>query len=97
MELILTEAEKKANTWLELDDESVGKVVKSVALKLAQYSEETAKIALFSAAILIIGKVNDTNAETFTQTIEGLTAKGQSIGNWNLTVKKLPDKPQKEG
>lgn len=31
MELILTEAEREANTWLELDNETVGKVIKALA------------------------------------------------------------------
>lgn len=39
-ELILTEEEQSANTWLELTDETLGKLVKATALTLKAHDQE---------------------------------------------------------
>lgn len=89
MELILTEAEKKAATWLELDDESVGKLVKATALKIAEKGGEEGKIWSWSAALILCSMASDSNCDTFTQTIEGLTSKGKSCGDWEIRIRKV--------
>ena len=88
MKLILTEAEKKAATWAELDDDSLGKVVKAMMFKIKTASDEQGKIFLLSAAMMLCSVAAEANAEKLTQTIEGLTVKGQSFGNWKVTIKK---------
>jgi hypothetical protein len=88
MELILTEAEKKAATWLELDDESVGKLVKASALKIIDNDNEQGRVAFWSAAIILCSMAAEANAETFKQTLDNLTIKGKSFGKWELTIKK---------
>ena len=50
MRLILTEAEKKAATWAELDDASLGKFVKAMMFHTKLASDEQGKILLMSAA-----------------------------------------------
>jgi hypothetical protein len=89
MKLILTEAEKKAKTWLELDDESVGKMVKATAFNIAEYSEDK-KIFFMSAALVLCGiVVDDGNIGTMSITLDNLTRKNKSVGNWKVTVEKV--------
>ena len=88
MELKMTDAEKKAATWLELDDESLGKVVKAMMFKLKTISEEQDKLFHLSAAIILCSSAVETNADKMNITVEGLTIKGESFGNWKVTIKR---------
>lgn len=87
MELILTEAEREANTWLELDNETVGKVIKALALKTKFAAEEDGKLVAYAAALLLIGMAAEANADTMKETIEGLSIGGKDYGTWELTIK----------
>lgn len=91
--LILTEAEKKAATWAELDDEALGKVVKATMLKIKHIkikhtSEEPKKVVFMAAAIILCSAAAEANADTLKQTIEGLTVKGKPMGNWIVTIRR---------
>lgn len=89
MELILTDEEKAAATWTELDDESVGKVAKSLMFKIKEYGDENKRLFTMSAAIALCSLVAETNADKSTITVEGLTKQGRHLGNWKLTIKRL--------
>ena len=89
MKLILTEAEKKAATWLELDDDSVGKFVKANATHFYNKATEGEKIFLMAAAMALCSAAAKANADTLKQTIEGLTVKGKPFGNWIVTIQKV--------
>ncbi len=89
MELILTDKEKQAATWLELDDESVGRLVKVTMLGIVETSNEQGKLYFWAAALMICSAAAQANADTFKQTIDGLTIKGKKFGDWELRVKKI--------
>ena len=89
MKLILTDVEKKANTWLELDNESIGTIVKSTALMIKETSTGMNKIYHMSAAMILIDAAIEINAERLTETIEGLTIKGVNKGNWKVIIEKV--------
>jgi hypothetical protein len=94
--LILTEAEKSALTWMELDDATLGKVVKKTALSLKEHSDEQQKIWWFAAAMLLCGMAEDAKAAQLTHTIEGFSEKGVDRGDWRITVERLtPHSPAK--
>jgi len=88
MKLTLTDAEKKSATWAELDDDALGKVVKAMMFKLKNTSDEQGKLSYLSAALILCSAAVEANADKLTQTIEGLTIKGQSLGNWKVIIKK---------
>lgn len=88
-ELILTEAEKTAATWFELDDATLGKVVKRTAAGLLTHSEEMGRIWWFAAALLLCGQAKDANAETLTVNVDGFTDAGQELGDWEVTVRRI--------
>lgn len=88
-ELILTEAEKAATTWLGLDDAALGKVVKKTALSLKEHSEEQQKLWWFAAALILCGMAADANATKLTHDIEGLSEEGAVRGDWRITVERI--------
>jgi len=89
MELVLTEKEKETATWGELEDESLGKVIKAMMCTIRQGSEEQEKLYLLSAAMLLCSATAKINADTATFTVEGLKNKGDDFGNWKVTIKRI--------
>lgn len=88
-ELILTEEEQAAATWLELDDATVGKIVKKTALGLLDHSNEQRRVWWFAAALLLCGMADDANADTFSQDINNFTHEGDDRGNWRVTIERI--------
>jgi hypothetical protein len=88
-ELILTPEEENAGTWLELDDATIGKVVKATQLSIFNSGNDQGRIYWFSAALLLCCLVADTNAEKFTQELKNITTYGKSIGDWKITIKRI--------
>ena len=87
-ELILTKEEKKAATWVELDDESLGKVVKAMMTTIKQVSDEQGKLVLLAAAMILCSATAKSNADTASFTVEGLINKTNDFGNWKVTIRK---------
>lgn len=88
-ELILTDEEKAAATWMELDDATIGKLVKKTALGLHSLNAEQAHVWWWSAALLLCGMASDANADKFEQEITGFTESGEDRGNWRITVERI--------
>jgi hypothetical protein len=87
--LILTEKEKNAKTWLEIDDEALGKVVKATMLQIRDTNNEQQKLLTVSASLLLIGIAIETNADKVTYSVDGITNAGKPNGNWKVTIKKV--------
>lgn len=88
-QLILTEAEKAAATFLELSDETVGQLTKHTALKFLEADQEKEHIGIMSACLIITGFLGDANAETTTIELNGTTAHGMPTGDWKITVERV--------
>lgn len=85
-ELILTSDEKATNKWLELDDATLGKLVKYTAMTALQaYSEESA-IRLNAALIMLLGTVAESKEQSLQLKVNGLVYKGDHHGDWDLTI-----------
>lgn len=92
--LILTQEEKAAATWLELDDAALGKLVKYTAARLkdtGDRSAEQAAVWWWSAALLMVGIAADCNAEVFVQMLHGYQRGGKTIGDFRIKVEKVCD------
>lgn len=89
-ELILTDEEKAALTWLELDDATVGKVTKKLAARLLDVDKELDRLQFSAAVMILVGHADDANAETLEHTLHGYTRKGVNRGDWKLTIQRLP-------
>lgn len=88
-ELILTEAEKAAATWAELDDEALGKVVKATMFSIKAIAQEQDKLFVFAAATILCSEAAEANADKLTQTIEGLRRNGEPVGDWEVTIRRI--------
>ncbi len=87
-ELILTEEEKAAPTYLEWDDDALGKLVKKTAAKLHdEYGRESA--FAMTGVHLLLGTAITANATESTYTIDGLTIAGEPKGDWIVTLKRV--------
>lgn len=88
-ELILTDEEKAARSWLDLDDASLGRLVKRTALKIIEHDEaDRQRVWTMTAAIILMGAAQDTNADNLKISLGGLTQKGQAVGDWEVIVRK---------
>lgn len=88
-QLILTDEEKAALTWFELDDATIGKIVKKTALGLIDHSKEMERVWWFSAALLLCGQAVDHNANSMTVDIEGFEHQGGNFGDWRVRVERI--------
>lgn len=91
-QLILTEEEKAAASWLDCSDESVGVATKYMmtCLKNAagKLQEDQGKIEFASITQILIGLCDSSNAETTTVEVNGYTYKGEERGDWKITVER---------
>lgn len=87
-ELILTDEEKKAASYLEWDDEALGKLVKYTA---ALMKDEHGQSPAFSAtcAHMIVNMAREANATECTLTLTGATVKGEPIGDWEVIARRV--------
>lgn len=86
-----TEAEKAANSYLDWDDEAVGKLAKYLALVLAENrgdAEGLKRISAASCAMTLVSNALDANATELKVKINGFTRKGEALGDWTLTLER---------
>lgn len=84
-ELILTEKEKRSETFLEWDEVSLGRAVKAVA---EICSDEHGKHALKAtgAAVFLVAEAIRSGATELNVNLEGATDGNRDLGNWKITI-----------
>jgi hypothetical protein len=87
-ELILTDEEKNAALWSDLDDAALGKFVKKKIALITELSTQLDRITTLSAVMLICCAASEANADTIDFEIEGVTQNGRDFGNWKITATK---------
>ena len=93
-ELILTEEEKAAETWLHVSDETLGRVCRKTMLMIKGLCEGDCKKGLWqvSCAQLLIGLVDDADSVESSFKIGGYTKGGEERGDWEITIKRVDKK-----
>ena len=87
MELILTQAEKDALLWQDLDNESLGKLLRASLIGIQNSTQELDRTLSLSASLLLC-----VNHPTGTRlSLRGVTNAGELLGNYVVTVEKDPD------
>lgn len=84
-ELILTESEKKAASYLDWPDADLGKLVRSIAINLKSEQES---IQAASLALLLAGFVSESGAAKGVFNLTEITHKEKALGSWTITVEK---------
>lgn len=87
-ELILTEEEKAAALWSDLDDAALGKLVKKIAL-LTSAAEQLDRVTTFAAAMLLCCAASEQNASEIALEIDGLNQAGREFGDWKVVAVKI--------
>lgn len=92
-ELQLTEEEKEGRSYLNWDDESLGKFVKKKAIELEDYYGENVS-EREAAVISLLSGITGSGSDMTMMEIEGVTVDGENLGNWRITFEKVdPDLP----
>ena len=85
-ELILTDDEKAAALWSDLDDAALGKLVKKKIAFLTDAAAQLDRVTTFAAAMLLCCAAAEQNASEMALEIEGLTQEGREFGDWKVVA-----------
>lgn len=92
MELILTQEENDASSYLDMDDASLGRYTKYLAKVLEDLKDDADgfhKVTAASAGLLMVSACFDANADKLSLTLTGHSHKGIETGDWKITVEKI--------
>ena len=90
-ELILTE-EEKGTLWSDLDDATLGKVVKKHISELTSASEQLERSTVIAAAIWMCAYIAENKKVGMSIDLEGVTDRDVDIGNWKVVIEKVESK-----
>lgn len=86
-ELILTEKEKADASYLDWDDDALGKLTRKLSARMHDKYGRDGQFAAM-AAHLLIDLARRVNATTSTINLKGATVAGEAIGDWKITIKR---------
>ena len=87
-DLILTEEEKRTPLWTDMDDATLGKLLRKEIYFLYKASEQIERTIIVAAGLLLCGSVAENNAAEMELNFDGLTERDGSIGDWTVIVKR---------
>lgn len=91
-ELSTTEEEESSNSYLNWDDEGLGKLVKKKALELEDYLGDDT-IDREAALIVLLSEVAEKDTDIGVMEVKGVRADGKSIGDWRITFERVDVDP----
>jgi hypothetical protein len=86
--LILTDEEKAALLWSDLDDAALGKLVKKKIALLTDASDQLDLVTIFTAAMLLCCAASERGASQIALEIDGLTQENREFGDWKVVAMK---------
>jgi len=86
-ELILTEGEKKAASYLEWSDEALGKAVKKLAVNMRDKMGDESAYSI-SCATFLCCQVAEKGHSKGVFALEGVSDNEAQHGNWTITIEK---------
>lgn len=95
-ELILTDDEKNAGSFLDFDDASLGRCVKALALNAFAEKVEKIKIGvegsgpcyIMAATQVLASFAHETNAGEASFEVCGLSFRGKPVGDWLIEIRR---------
>jgi len=88
-ELILTEEEKAAPLWSDLDDDALGKLVRKKISLLQDTAKQLDKVTTMAAAVLLCCAAAEEGQAEIAIEIDGLTQAGRAFGDWKIVAVKM--------
>lgn len=92
-ELILTEKERTASLWSDLDAAALVKLIKKKITLITDAAEQLNYATTFAAAMLLCCAASEENTSEMTMQIDGLTQEGREFGDWTVVATKT-NKPE---
>ncbi len=90
--LITTAAEKKAKTYFEWDDASIGRAAKVFAAFIQDSSKKQDglhQVTCASAAMILIGQMVESNVAHLDLKLDDFTHKDAPEGNWRIRIDRV--------
>jgi hypothetical protein len=89
-ELFLSDEDRAAARWLQMSDESVGRLVKYTQVAILADEDEQKRVWWWSAALLLCSIAHEANSDTSTFQIDGITLENGEvpIGDWEVVVRR---------
>ena len=85
-ELILTDEEKAAALWSDLDDAALGKLVKKKIALITDAAAQLDRVTTVAAGMLLCCAASEQGASEIALEIDGLTQAGREFGNWKIVA-----------
>ena len=89
-ELILTDAEKAAELWTDLDDPALGALLRKKLIMLKTAAEQMDRTITMTAGLLLCCAASEAGASELTMTLEDVTQSGRDFGNWQIVAMRMP-------
>lgn len=86
-ELITTDEEKEKFSYLEWDNESIGKAVKETAISIEDY-EGGETVSYFAACLVFISEMIESDKEYINISLSDVEMDGKPLGDWNVVVER---------
>jgi len=88
-ELIISEEERRTASFLEWDNESLGRSVKKLALNFKDKDGKTS-LKITSAAVILIAEAIQAGSEATDIELTDARKGDEHLGNWIIKLTKLP-------
>lgn len=91
-ELILTDAEKSAELWTDIDDAALGALLRKKIIQLNTAAKQMDRTVTMAAALMLCCAAAEAGATELTVSLEGVTQAGRDFGDWQIVaVRKVPN------
>lgn len=87
--LVLTEEEKEERSYLNWDDETLGKAVKKKAIEFEDYYGEQATEREAALVSLISKVIEEHQNDLVMMEVGGIRKNGEDLGKWRITFEKV--------
>lgn len=85
-ELILTEEERAAALWSDLDDASLGRLLKKHISSFSNAAEQLERTTILAAALMLCCETAAQGSDTAVLDLDGVTDADREFGDWRITV-----------
>lgn len=81
-ELLLTQAEKEAALWTDLDDAALGALLRKKLAQLSTAAEQMDRTIATAAALLLCCNAAESGASELRMDLDDVTQAGRKFGDW---------------
>lgn len=85
-QLILTDEEKAAELWTDLDDQALGALMRKKLIQFKTAAEQMDRAITTTCALLLACAASEAGATEMEVTIDGVTKAGREFGDWKVVA-----------